>query len=67
KLFSWWSYRAADVRASNRGLRLDHVWITPALREAALRSGKATAQVHDDVRAWEKPSDHAPVSVELAV
>jgi len=32
KLFSWWSYRAADFRASNRGLRLDHIWITPGLR-----------------------------------
>lgn len=67
KLFSWWSYRAADFRASNRGLRLDHVWITPALREAAMGSGKASARVHDDVRAWDKPSDHAPVSVELTL
>ena len=67
KLFSWWSYRAADFHASNRGLRLDHVWITPALREAALQGGKAVARVHDDVRAWEKPSDHAPVSVQLGV
>ena len=29
KLFSWWSYRAADFRASNRGLRLDHLWVSP--------------------------------------
>ena len=39
KLFSWWSYRAADFRASNRGLRLDHIWITPGLRDAAFRLG----------------------------
>jgi len=26
KLASWWSYRAADFRKSNRGLRLDHLW-----------------------------------------
>jgi len=65
KLFSWWSYRAADFRASNRGLRLDHIWITPALRDAAFRSGGAAARVHDDVRAWERPSDHAPVSADL--
>jgi exodeoxyribonuclease III len=67
KLFSWWSYRAADFRASNRGLRLDHIWITPALREAAFRGGAPSARVHDDVRAWDRPSDHAPVTADLAV
>jgi exodeoxyribonuclease-3 len=65
KLFSWWSYRAADFRASNRGLRLDHLWVTPGLREAAFAGGRVQARVHDDVRAWEKPSDHAPVTADL--
>ena len=67
KLFSWWSYRAADFRQSNRGLRLDHIWITPGLREAALATGKAEARVHDTVREWERPSDHAPVSADFGV
>ena len=67
KLFSWWSYRAADFRASNRGLRLDHLWITPGLKDAAFRLGSAAARVHDDVRAWDKPSDHAPVSADLVL
>ena len=67
KLFSWWSYRALDFRASNRGLRLDHILLSPALREAAFRPGKPSARVHDDVREWERPSDHAPVSVDLAL
>jgi exodeoxyribonuclease-3 len=66
KLFTWWSYRAADFRASNRGLRLDHILITPALRSAAERAG-ASARIHDDVRAWERPSDHAPVTIDLDV
>ena len=66
KLFSWWSYRAVDFRASNRGLRLDHIWITPALRAAAARSA-APARIHDDIRAWTRPSDHAPVTVDLEV
>jgi exodeoxyribonuclease-3 len=66
KLFSWWSYRAADFRASNRGLRLDHIWITPALRAAAARSS-VPPRIHDDVRAWDRPSDHAPVTIDLAV
>lgn len=67
KLFSWWSYRAADFRASNRGLRLDHLLLSPGLRDAAWRQGAPAARVHDEVRAWEKPSDHAPVSVDLGV
>ncbi len=67
KLFSWWSYRAADFRASNRGLRLDHLWVTPGLRDAAFRQGAAAARVHDDVREWERPSDHAPVSADLGL
>lgn len=67
KLFSWWSYRAMDFRASNRGLRLDHILITPGLREAAMRLGAAASRVHDDVREWEKPSDHAPVSTDFVL
>jgi exodeoxyribonuclease-3 len=56
KLFTWWSYRARDWRRSNRGRRLDHVWVTPALA-AASRS----MRVVDEARDWERPSDHAPV------
>ena len=67
KLFSWWSYRAMDFRASNRGLRLDHILVTPALREAAFRLGCAASRVHDSVRGWEKPSDHAPVSADFVL
>ena len=67
KLFSWWSYRALDFRASGRGLRLDHLWVTPGLKDAAHRLGAVAARVHDDVRAWERPSDHAPVSADLVL
>jgi exodeoxyribonuclease III len=67
KMFSWWSYRAADFRKSNRGLRLDHILVTPGLREAAFRTGRAEARIHDDVREWERPSDHAPVSADFAI
>ena len=67
KMFSWWSYRAADFRASNRGLRLDHILVTPGLRAAAFRSGAASSRVHDDVRGWERPSDHAPVTADFAL
>jgi len=67
KLFSWWSYRAADFRRSNRGLRLDHIWATPGLHAAASRTHAPEARIHDDVREWERPSDHAPVTADLAV
>jgi exodeoxyribonuclease III len=67
KLFSWWSYRAADFRASNRGLRLDHLWVSPGLRDAAFRLGAVSAKIHDHVREWERPSDHAPVTADLAL
>jgi exonuclease III len=67
KLFSWWSYRAADFRASNGGLRLDHIWVTPGLRPAAFHTGAPLARVHDDVRAWDRPSDHAPITADLVL
>jgi exodeoxyribonuclease-3 len=67
KLASWWSYRAQDFRKSNRGLRLDHLLLTPGLREAAWRLGAPAARIHDDAREWAKPSDHAPVSVDLGL
>ena len=31
KLFTWWSYRAADWAASDRGRRLDHIWVGESL------------------------------------
>jgi exonuclease III len=31
RLYTWWSYRAQDWSASNRGRRLDHIWVTPNL------------------------------------
>jgi exodeoxyribonuclease-3 len=67
KMFSWWSYRAADFRASNRGLRLDHILVTPGLKDAAFRMGSAASRVHDHVREWERPSDHAPVTADLVL
>lgn len=62
KLYSWWSYRARDWAASDRGRRLDHVWVTPGL-EAALKS----ARIAREARGWEKASDHVPVLVDLAL
>ena len=60
KLYSWWSYRARDWAASDRGRRLDHVWVTPGLSERV-----STYGVLRDARGWERPSDHAPVYIDI--
>ncbi|GGY47427.1 exodeoxyribonuclease III [Parvularcula lutaonensis] len=65
KVYSWWSYRAKDWAASDRGRRLDHIWVTEPLRMAALAKGREAFRVHRDVRGWERPSDHAPVRLDL--
>ena len=56
QLYSWWSYRAKDWDAADKGRRLDHIWATPDISPAAHSS-----RVLRDARGWEKPSDHAPV------
>ena len=55
-LYSWWSYRAKDWNAADKGRRLDHVWATSDISNAGHSS-----RVMRDARGWEKPSDHAPV------
>ena len=60
-LYSWWSYRAADWAASNRGRRLDHIWVTPPLAPRLAR-----AEILAEARGWQPPSDHVPVMVDLA-
>ena len=56
QLYSWWSYRARDWEAADRGRRLDHVWASTDIAGAAHSSRILRA-----ARGWEKPSDHAPV------
>ncbi|MCC5989684.1 MAG: exodeoxyribonuclease III [Pararhodobacter sp.] len=56
KLYSWWSYRARDWDASDRGRRLDHIWASRDIANAGHGSKILRA-----ARGWEKPSDHAPV------
>jgi exodeoxyribonuclease III len=60
RVYSWWSYRSPDWSAADKGRRLDHVWNT-----ADLDGTISSAHVSRDVRGWERPSDHAPVTVKL--
>lgn len=62
KVYSWWSYRNQDWRLSDRGRRLDHIWLSPALTPSL----KAHAILRD-ARDWPQPSDHVPVLATLAL
>jgi exodeoxyribonuclease III len=62
KAYTWWSYRAADWTVGDRGRRLDHIWISRALRDRVSDFGIAR-----DARGWHRPSDHVPVTVTLEV
>ena len=55
-LYSWWSYRAADWNAADKGRRLDHIWATQDIAGSGHSS-----RILRDARGWQQPSDHAPV------
>ena len=59
KTFSWWDYRAAGFRR-NAGLRIDLILTSPAMTERC-----SASYVDKEPRAWERPSDHAPVIAEF--
>ena len=61
RLHTWWSYRAKDWAASDRGRRLDHMWAT---RDVAARA--MSHRVFEHCRSWLKPSDHVPIMTEFA-
>ena len=62
KLYSWWSYRAKDWAAADRGRRLDHVWCSQDLAGSLTRQ-----QILKPARGWPQASDHVPVLVEFAL
>ncbi len=57
KLYTWWSYRAKDWAAADRGRRLDHIWSSPDLAPLLKR-----IEIFKEARGWEQPSDHVPVT-----
>ncbi|MBK0399117.1 exodeoxyribonuclease III [Limibaculum sp. M0105] len=56
KLYSWWSYRARDWEAADRGRRLDHIW-----SRGDVPAVPGSSRILRDWRGAEKPSDHVPV------
>ena len=57
--YSWWDYRAAGFRR-NRGVRIDHILLNNTLYEQC-----ASSMIDKEPRKAERPSDHAPVYIEL--
>lgn len=60
KTFSWWDYRMLGFQR-NQGLRIDHILLSEPLRLRCVASG-----IDREMRKRERPSDHAPVIVDLA-
>ncbi len=60
KSFSWWDYRMLGFQ-KNRGLRIDHILLSETLAARC-----KAARISREVRKLERPSDHAPVTAELA-
>ncbi len=58
RLYTWWSYRARDWETSDRGRRLDHIWVSECLKP-----NLHSAKVLRESRGWERTSDHVPVMV----
>jgi exodeoxyribonuclease-3 len=59
KTFSWWDYREFAFRR-NRGLRIDHILVSDALKPSV-----QACVIDKAPRKNERPSDHTPVVVTL--
>ncbi len=57
--FTWWDYRMNAFKR-NLGLRIDHILLSAVLAPAC-----TSVRIDRDLRALERPSDHAPVIAEL--
>jgi exodeoxyribonuclease III len=60
-LYTFWDYQAGCWQKNN-GLRIDHILLSPRAADTLQSAG-----IDKHVRAWEKPSDHVPVYVDLAI
>jgi exodeoxyribonuclease-3 len=58
-IYTFWDYQAGAWQKNN-GIRIDHLLLSPEAADRLVRAG-----VERHVRAWDKPSDHVPVWVEL--
>jgi len=61
KSYSWWDYRDFGFRR-NRGMRIDHILVSNALKPLV-----KSCIIDKSARKSERPSDHAPVVLELDI
>ncbi len=61
KSFTWWDYRMNAFKR-NLGLRIDHILLSSELARVCRR-----CEIDRDMRARERPSDHAPVVAEITL
>lgn len=59
-VYTWWDYRTRGFERGNRGLRIDHLLLSPPAMALCSR-----VEVDVEVRTGKKPSDHAPVVATL--
>ncbi len=59
-VYTFWDYQAG-AWARNRGIRIDHILLTPQAADRLVACG-----VDAEIRGREKPSDHVPVWADLA-
>jgi exodeoxyribonuclease-3 len=60
-LYTFWDYQAGSWQ-KNDGIRIDHILLSPPAADRLV-----SVEIDRHVRGWEKPSDHVPVLVELAI
>ena len=59
--FTFWDYQAGAWQ-KNHGIRIDHLLLSPQAADILV-----SCDIDAEPRGWEKPSDHVPVVMELAV
>jgi exodeoxyribonuclease-3 len=60
-LYSFWDYQAGSW-PKNDGIRIDHLLLSPQAADRLVDAG-----IDKHVRAWDKPSDHVPVWIDLKI
>ncbi len=60
-LYTFWDYQAGSWQ-KNWGIRIDHMLLSPQASDRLTSAG-----IDKHVRSWERPSDHVPVYVDLAI
>ena len=60
-LYTFWDYQAGAWQ-KNWGIRIDHLMLSPQAADRLVGAG-----IDKHLRSWEKPSDHVPVYIDLAI